>query len=135
LNIPSALILFNLNFPPYTVFIISISITFFLFFERLYFVKIIAKYNISFFIKNGIVPILIPMIVAIAIASLFHLLMKESFIRLLVVFMSSCLTITLIFRYFGLNNSEFKKIKEHCLEILKIILLFFKKRKFIVEGS
>ncbi|MFC2096243.1 hypothetical protein ACFLQ3_00920 [Bacteroidota bacterium] len=118
-NIPVAYLFFKMGFPPYSIYIISIIIGSLAILNRFYFGKKVAGMNIYIFIKNGISPIFI----LIILATLFSLIplsfLHESFIRLILVSLTFILTLTISFWFFGLTNEEHTKMKQILHSILK----------------
>lgn len=110
-NIPIAYAVLRLGYSPYSIFFINIFISILVFFSRLYFGKKIAGMNIRSFFKNGILPVLLPIILASTFAIIPHLFLPESFLRLLITTLSSLLFITISFWFWGLNDNEAKTLK------------------------
>lgn len=113
LNIPITYIVFSLGYPPYSVYFINILISFLVFFNRLYFGKKIAGMSIKSFLKNGILPVLLPIILTLISVFIIYNCLSESFLRLVITSLTSFIVMTITFWFFGLKESEtliFKQI-------------------------
>ena len=111
LNIPLAYLFFKIGYPPYSIFIVSIFITNIVFFIRLYFGKTEADLEIYSFIKNGLLPIVFPIIITSFLTYLPQLVISEGLLRMGITFFISIISLTLLLRYFGLNDEEIIKMK------------------------
>ena len=81
------------------------------FVERLYFGKKIANLNIMHFIKNAVVPLLLPIASATLTVVILNDQFKENIFRLLLTFALSMGTLTFVFWEFSLKKEEISKIK------------------------
>jgi O-antigen/teichoic acid export membrane protein len=111
-NIPIYYVVLRMGYPPYSIFLVSIFISMFDAFLRLYFGKKIAGMNIQSFLKNGISPVLMPVLLATIFALVPHLYLPESFLRLFITTMTSLVAITVTFWFFGLKQDEAKTFKQ-----------------------
>lgn len=123
LNIPIYYIVLKMGYPPYSVFIVSIVLSLFGACVRLYFGKLIAKINLVQFFKNGIFPVLIPVLFAILFSGISFIFMQEGFLRLLVTTLSSFIAMIIIFCVFGLKNNEAKTLKNLATSILERFII------------
>lgn len=73
---------------------------------RFYYGHKIADIDIRTYVKNAILPIFIPFVIAIGLGLLVHYLMEESIARLLLVSSVSCVSFVLMFWTIGLNKFE-----------------------------
>lgn len=76
---------------------------------RFYYGNIIAEINVWSFSKNAILPIIIPVVIAFGIGFAIKEIMPESFLRLVILSFTSCLSFTILFWKVGLNKKERKK--------------------------
>ncbi len=111
LNIPISYALFFFGLPPYVIFIVSIVITIIIFYVRLILAKKLVHINIGGFIKNAVLPILIPVALSFAFAFFPQLILKENLLRVFLTFIVSVFILTLSFRYIGLSALEYKKLR------------------------
>jgi O-antigen/teichoic acid export membrane protein len=118
-NLPIAYLFFKRGYPPYTIFLISFFVTLLVFFSRLYFAKKIAGMDIKSFLKNGILPVLIPLLLATVIALTSKIYLSESFFRLIITTMSSAIVFLIIFWFYGLRKEETGIIKQILNTIIK----------------
>jgi hypothetical protein len=105
-------IAFKLGYPPYSIFVINIIISLFIFIAKLYFGKIVAGLGIRAFFKNALVPVFLPILLSIFFALIPKYFMLESFERVLITTFNSMVTMIILVRYFGLTDSELLKIKD-----------------------
>lgn len=111
LNIPFYFIVLKMNYPPYSLYIISIFISILAAALRLYFGKKLIGLNIQSYLKNGILPVLVPITLASIFALIPHLYLPESFLRLILSTTFSLLFLSLSFWFWGLNENEAKTLK------------------------
>ena len=112
LNLPVAYFLFKMSYPPQTIYLTGILFSLITSIYRLYFGKKITGLNIWLFIKQVIVPSIIPMMFATFIGILFNLILHQGFIRLLFSTLSMEISIILCVRYFGISQKELHIIKK-----------------------
>ena len=67
-NIPIAYLFFKAGYPPYFIYVVTIIVGAFAVLIRFYYGKKVAHMNIIGFIKEGILPILFPIIIAVVIS-------------------------------------------------------------------
>ncbi|MCB2219434.1 MAG: hypothetical protein KQI35_03490 [Bacteroidetes bacterium] len=111
-SIPISYVVFKLGYPPYSIFLVNIFIASLAIFIRLYYGKTVAGMNIHDFFKNGILPVLIPLILAFITALAPKLFLPQSFIRLFLSTIVSFLVMTASFWFFGLKADEANKLKK-----------------------
>lgn len=110
-NIPISYFLFKNGFPPYTIYIVAILFAMIGFGGRLYFGKKVAGLNIIHFMKNGVFPLLMPIVLATSAAVILNSHVKESIFRLFLTFVLSMGTLTFVLWKFSLKQEETMKIK------------------------
>ena len=110
LNIPITFALFKLAYPPSTIYFVSILLSIITSIYRLYIGNKIAKLDISEFIKNGISPTLLPILIAILTGVFVQLLIENDLIKFISAFSISILSMLICIRFFGLNKYELGKI-------------------------
>ncbi|MFW5879759.1 MAG: hypothetical protein ACOCUV_02935, partial [bacterium] len=120
LNVPIIYFVFKLGYPPQTIFIIYIFISAVIFIERLILGKQIANLNISYFLKNSILKVLVPIVFSLSIAWLINFNVQEGFVRFILTTILSMAVLALIFRYTGMDKRE--------IEIVKGLIYSFKNR-------
>lgn len=120
-NIPIAYLFFKLDYPPFTIYVVSIIIGAFGFLIRFYYGKRVAKMDIKEFIKKGILPILFPIIIATSLAYFLRISLQESFLRFVSVTLIFISSITLSLYFFGIDKNEKNKI-------LGLIKIFVRKK-------
>lgn len=112
LNIPLAYYSFRLGYSPITAYIIGIFISCILFGTRLYFGKKVAGIDISSYIKNSILPILFPLLLAVPLSILLHIYLGESFGRLCFVTLIFMSILTISYWTLGLVITEKDQIRD-----------------------
>ncbi|WP_339889378.1 hypothetical protein [uncultured Flavobacterium sp.] len=122
LNIPVAYLFFKLNYGPTSIYIVGFFMSAIVFFNRLYFGKIIIGINIPSYIKESILPALIPVIVSFIVALVPYHYMEYGFLRLISVSFCFATVLITLFWFFGINKIE----KDRLLGIIKLFLAKFK---------
>jgi len=112
LNIPFYYLVLKMGYPPYSLFAVSILVSLLGSCVRFYFGKKVGGMNIRSFFKNGILPILIPVIIATISTSVICHYCMESFLRFLIATISSLLVITATFWFWGLQHNEVKMLSQ-----------------------
>lgn len=112
LTIPISYVVFKLGYPPYSIFLVNIFIATLAIFVRLYFGKIVADMNISLYFRNGIFPVLLPLLLTTIAAFIPQLYLPQSFLRLSISTMASLIVMTISFWFFGLKTDEANKLKQ-----------------------
>jgi O-antigen/teichoic acid export membrane protein len=113
LNIPIYYIVLKMGYPPYSIFITSIFVSFIGAFVRIYFGKKIAGLNFKLFFENAVFPVLLPIVFSCIFACLPHFLLQESLLKLCITFLFSISVMSCSFWLIGLNSNEkiiFKQI-------------------------
>lgn len=123
-NIPIAYIIFKMGYPPYTIFLVSIFIAFIAILMRLYFGHMVAGMDIRQFFRNGILPILIPVLFTFFFAFMPKYFLLEGFLRLCITTMVSIAVMTSGFWFWGLKQEETAKLKEIVTSMANKVGLF-----------
>lgn len=110
LNIPITYALFKMSYPPETIYFVAIFLSLITSFYRLYIGKKIAGLNIYEFLKNGILPTLLPIFSAVLVGIFIQMVIQDELLKFLMAFMLSILTMLITIRFFGLNKYELNKI-------------------------
>lgn len=111
LNIPISYVFLKFNYPPVTVFVISLIIAILCLFIRLWLVKRLVNFPVFLYIKEIFGSVLLIIILAGCAPIFLHNLMPESYLRFIVV-CCTCVISTTLFTYFiGLNAGEREFIK------------------------
>lgn len=111
-NIPLAYCIFKMGYPPYAILLVNIFLAFIAIFIRLYFGHMVAGMDIRQFFKNGILPILIPVLFAFCFAFIPKTFMHEGFFRICITTIVSIAVMTSSFWFWGLKPEETAKLKE-----------------------
>jgi O-antigen/teichoic acid export membrane protein len=110
LTVPISYLLFKLNYPPSTAFIVLTIIYFIVTFVRLTVLKQLIEFPIRKYIKNVLfVNIIVALGAAIA-PVLCHNAISNSILRLIMVFLTSFISVLLFVYFIGLNNTEKEKV-------------------------
>jgi hypothetical protein len=128
LSIPISYVVLKMGNPPYSVFGVNIFIAFLAIFVRLYFGKKVAGMNIHDFYKNGIFPVLLPLLLTIIAAFIPQLYLPQSFLRLSISTMASLIVMITSFWFFGLKADEAKKLKQVAYSITNKLGIIIKKQ-------
>jgi Na+-driven multidrug efflux pump len=116
--IPTAYFVFKLGYPPVSIYIIGLIFSLIIVIERLFFLKKITGTNILRYIKNAILPALIPILISLFLTALIKTRMDQSFLRLFTITTFYCALQTIIFWKVGLKTEEKDKLRELFLSIL-----------------
>ena len=111
-TLPVSYVALYIGYPPPSVFVINLIMAIIAFFLRLYFGKIVANMNINLFFQNGIIPILLPILLALFSSIIIQLLLPQGFIRMILILLFSCLILIVSFWNFGLKKEENGKLKQ-----------------------
>jgi len=119
ITIPVAIIIFQLGFEPYWIFIIYIFSTFLAAFNRFYFAKKILSLNVNLFFLRAILPVLIPLLIIIGFNLGIQLINENEIIRIGSSFFLTPVIFLFLFWRFSMLEDErmkmknvFKQIKE-----------------------
>lgn len=112
LNLPVSYFLFKTNYPPESIYIVSILFCVITSIFRLYFGKKIANLNIKQFVTEAIMPSIIPLLFAMTIGFVFICFMQDSGLRFILSAISSIIVLIISIRYFSLTNYELEKLKQ-----------------------
>lgn len=111
LNIPIAYLLFKLGYASQTIYVVGIFFSCIAAIGRLYCGKMIADMDISEYIKQGILPTFLPILIAIVVGYVIHLFVIEGVIKLILSFVIIVGAALISIRYLGLTKSELNMIK------------------------
>ena len=106
LNLPISYIVLKIGFPPYSVFIVAISITFIAFFVRAFILKSLMTFSIRKFLFNVAIPLLVSSIVAFIIPYFITKILNASFIRLICTVAICVLCSILSFAFIAFTKNE-----------------------------
>jgi O-antigen/teichoic acid export membrane protein len=105
-NIPLSYLFLKLGFQPTVIYVITILITVFITFERLYFGKTLLNLNTKDFLLKSVFPPIAVLIVSSILCYPIQLLLQENVIRLIIsLFLTSFLSLTM-FMIWGLTSQE-----------------------------
>jgi len=110
LNLPITYLLFKLEYPPSTIYFVNIFLSIAASIYRLYIGNKIANLNICEYIRNGIMPALLPIFIATLIGVLVHWLIQNESKRFILTFSLTIISMLISIRYLGLNKFELEKI-------------------------
>lgn len=120
-------IAFSKGFPPYSFYVIVIIRALFVFTSRCYFGKVVAGLNITKFFKNGLLPVLIPLLLTLLFAIIPQFFLQENFTRLLFTVLFSIIPMLFFFRVLGLTESEYGSLKKFSFSAHKTIINILRK--------
>ncbi len=123
-NIPIGYVILKLGYPPYSIFIVSFFIVGFCALIRFYFGHIIAGIDPLIFLKNGVYPVLVPLVIALLCAMLPKQFFAESFYRLCFTTFVSISALTSLFWVWGLTVDEKHKLKSMAFSACRKLGLF-----------
>jgi len=103
--------LYSKDFPPYTIYAVSIIFGIFTFAARLYYGKKIAGLRIRSYLKSSIIPLLYPIISSMIFVLFLTHFLDMGFLRLFLNTSGSIVIFLIIFRYFSINSWELDKLK------------------------
>lgn len=115
--LPTSILLYKLNFPIYTIYVVLIIMVCFLFMSNIYFIKKYCELNIIVYIKFVLLPCLFISIITSMLGCVVTLIFKESLFRLLSVILITTTSFALMFYKIGLSSKE----RESLLILLKKI--------------
>jgi O-antigen/teichoic acid export membrane protein len=111
LNIPVSWILLRMGASAYSVLIVTICITFFIFIARFIILKRLIDYSIRLFFKVVLVPIFIISILSAILPVITHYLIEQNILRLCFVTGLSVISVAICSYYIGLNKEERKETR------------------------
>lgn len=115
--LPFAYVLFKAGYDASYIYWLAIINSLIVATVRFYYGHKIAEIDVWSFSKNAILPIIIPVIIAFGIGIMIKEILPESFLRLIILSITSCLSFAVLFWMIGLNKEERKK----WLDIIKKI--------------
>jgi len=107
--LPFAYLLFKTGYDASYIYWLAIANSLIVAAVRFYYGHKIAEIDVWSFSKNAILPIIIPVIIAFGIGIAIKGIMPESFLRLVILSLTSCLSFTILFWIVGLNKDERNK--------------------------
>ena len=110
-NLPVSYFLFKAGFKPVSVYVNAILFSFIASIYRLYIGKKITGMSIDNFVREGILPTIVPILTATVVGIGLKFIMDESFIRLILILITSPIIMIISIRYSGLTSYEYDKIK------------------------
>lgn len=110
-NLPVSYGLFKAGYSPESVYVVAILFSFMASIYRLYIGKRITDMSIVYFIKQGVLPTLIPLLAATGLGILLRFTMSENIIRLILILILCPSAMIFSMWYFGLNDYELSKIR------------------------
>lgn len=117
-TLPISYLFLELGCPPYSVFIILVVMNIIAFVVRFYMINILIRIEFSDILYRIILPILKVVGLSCVFPTILHLMIKESILRMSIVFFSSTILILMATFFFGVTASErefliskFKRIK------------------------
>ena len=115
LNAPIAFVVLTFGAAPYSVFIVSISITFIAFIVRLFILKRLIDFSFWQFIGKVFFPVIICALISFVIPYFVRNMMNSSFIRLCITVVVSVICVALSGYFVALSKKE----KQWIVEIVK----------------
>jgi len=112
-----AFVLFKINFPVYTLYLVFIGYAICDGILTLYFTKEVCGLSISLYLKEVIFPSLLISILVVGFSSIPFFMLHEGFLRLILVGVTSTISLLISVWAIGLSFDE----KRHLLLILKVI--------------
>jgi hypothetical protein len=112
-------VVFKFGYEPTAIYIVALSISGIVFFNRLYFGNKIAGLQPTVFIKSSILPFFFPFLISVATALIPYFLIEGGFLRLFGVTFVFMGTFTLLFWKFGMQINEKEKMKSILFSFIK----------------
>ena len=111
LNIPLAAILFSCNFPPYSIFMVSILLELISFFVRLYLLKKHINFSpLNYLLKQGR-EVVAPFCIVFLIVNITARNIENATLQLILTSLLSTLSLGVLFYFFSINIEERQSIK------------------------
>ena len=101
---------------PVSIYIIELLIAFMCAGVNLYFGKKIVNISPIEFVRKTTLPVVIPIVISLILATPFHFMLEEGFLRFALVFVIFIITDSLLFWSFGMNKSEKQRMTEVVLK-------------------
>lgn len=111
LNIPISYYLFKVNFPPYSIYIVSIIISILSGLYRVYIAHKIINLNYRKFYNEAIKPTLLPFFVALLLGLTIYFYLPYGVIRLLFIISACSISVVGITYVFVFNKNEIQQIR------------------------
>lgn len=119
--LPISYILLKIGYPPYTVFLVHLSIEILAQIFRVTITKYLIGFSIKVFINNVILKIILVSIISVTIPLYLYYILEKSIFTFIIVCTTSILFTSLTILLFGLSNGERKVIFNKINSVLKII--------------
>lgn len=113
LNAPFSYLAMKLGSPAYSVFLIAIFFTLIAGIARLIIVNNLVHFSILRYIRNVILPIMLCIILTFIPPYYIHSVMKIGFLRLVVVVLVSCISITIVGYLIAIDKNEKVIVKKY----------------------
>lgn len=107
--LPIAYFLFKFGYSPTAIYYLSFLSVFLNALLRLYFGKKVAGIMPIQFLKKSVTPVLWPLLLSMVLAFILHFALNESPIRLFVVTIVFCASLTILFWFLGMTQYERRK--------------------------
>lgn len=127
LNIPLAYLAFKAGYEPYSIYIIGGLISLIVFFNRLYFGKIITELKILAYMKYAMLPVLVPLVISLTVAIVLHMNMHEGLFRLILVSILFLVLLSIGFWQLGITINERKTFISIMYKVLDRVKYKYKK--------
>jgi O-antigen/teichoic acid export membrane protein len=118
-NIPISYLLFKNGFPPYTIYAVAILLIIIVSLGRLYFGKKVTGLLIIHYIKNGVLPLFLPIAMSTFIAAIINTQITESIFRLFLTFFVSMGMLSFGLWKISLKQNEIAKIQEILTSVIE----------------
>ncbi len=105
-NLPASYIILKIGWPPCSVFVIMIILTIIAFLSRLFIVTHLSKLSIKQFVFKTILPCFIVTISSAIVPCILVKILKECFLRLILVGLISIITTTISILFLGMTKIE-----------------------------
>ncbi|SHJ97423.1 Na+-driven multidrug efflux pump [Tangfeifania diversioriginum] len=115
---------YTLNFPPYTIYAVSIIFGFFTFVANLYYGKKIAGLNILEYLKSSLLPLVYPISISLAFVTFIYYSLDMGFLRLSLNTIGAVILFLISFRLFSINQWEIQKFNS-LIQVIKMKIRTF----------
>jgi O-antigen/teichoic acid export membrane protein len=121
LNFPLAYFTFKFGYPPYSIYLIGVLISCVVFFNRLYFGKIVLGFNVFDYLKNAVIPILIPILLSSTVLFVSYFYFEEGLLRLFIMTVLYIAIFLISFWEIGMKKEERIRFNELLLTLVSKI--------------
>ncbi len=118
--IPAAYLIFKAGYGPESIYIVGIVVSWLIFFNRLYFGKIIANINIRRYLQNSVFSVFLPGLLATGISCIISQGLSEGVLRLFLSFSSFMIVFATGFYAFSLQKKERIKLNAIMSDAFKV---------------